>query len=101
MSEATSRLAGDPRGTNEAMAGGIAILLLIIALLVAGGIALATYGTGGFLWMQKTNPQRDPADVTEDDATSEGEQRRPQHVRPTSRAQERTDFAGREAHRNG
>jgi hypothetical protein len=84
------------------MAGGIAILLLIIALLVVGGIALAAYGTGGFLWMRKTNPQRDQiADVTEDDVPSEGEQRRPQHTRPTSPAQERTDFAGREAHRHG
>jgi hypothetical protein len=78
------------------MAGGIAILLLIIALLVVGGIALALYGTGGVLWFRKTDPQRDRiADVTEDD--SQSEQGHPQHTRPTSPAQERTDFAGREA----
>jgi len=84
------------------MAGGVAILLLIIVLLVVGGIALALYGTGGFLWLRKTDPQRDRiADVTEDDAPSERDQRRPQHTRPTSPAQERTDFAGREAQRHG
>jgi len=55
------------------MAGGIAILLLIIALLVVGGIALALYGTGGFLWTRKTDPQRDRI----------------------------ADVAGREAHRHG
>jgi hypothetical protein len=29
------------------MAGGVTVLLIIIVLLVAGGIALAVYGTGG------------------------------------------------------
>jgi hypothetical protein len=81
------------------MAGGIAILLLIIVLLVVGGIALALYGTGGFLWFRKTDPQRDRiADVTEDPSDDE---RRPQHTRPRTTAQERTDFVGREAHRHG
>lgn len=83
------------------MAGGIAILLLIIVLLVVGGIALALYGTGGFLWFRKTDPQRDRvADVTEE-APDEGSGRRPQHARPTTPAQERTDFVGREARHQG
>jgi len=83
------------------MAGGIAILLLIIILLVVGGIALGLYGTGGFLWFRKTDPQRDRiADVTED-TSDESRERRPQHTRPTTTAQKRTDFVGREAHRHG
>ena len=44
------------------MAGGIAILLLIIVLLVVGGIALAIYGTGGFLWSRKIDPEGDKAE---------------------------------------
>jgi hypothetical protein len=83
------------------MAGGIAILLLIIILLVVGGIALALYGTGGVLWLRKTDPQRDRiADVT-DDSPGESRARRPQHTRPTAAAQKRTDFVGREAHHHG
>jgi hypothetical protein len=40
------------------MAGGIAILLLIIVLLVVGGIALALYGTGGgVLWGRGNDPK--------------------------------------------
>jgi len=82
------------------MAGGIAILLLIIILLVVGGIALALYGTGGFLWFRKTDPRGDRAeDATED--PSGRRERRPQHTRPTQPAQERTDFVGREAHPHG
>jgi hypothetical protein len=83
------------------MAGGIAILLLIIILLVVGGIALALYGTGGVLWFKKTDPQRDRiADRTEDSSDRSGE-RRPQHTRPTTPAQRRTDFVGREPHPHG
>jgi hypothetical protein len=83
------------------MAGGIAILLLIIVVVIVGGIVFALYGTGGFLWLRKTDPQRDRiADATEDGA-SQGDEGRPQHVRPTNPAQERTDFVGREAHRHG
>lgn len=83
------------------MAGGIAILLLIIILLIVGGIALALYGTGGFLWLRKTDPQRDRiADVTETPAAQRDE-RRPQHVRPTNPAQDRTDFVGPETRHHG
>lgn len=38
------------------MAGGIAILLLIIVLLVVGGIALALYGTDGVVWRRREEP---------------------------------------------
>ena len=79
------------------MAGGIAILLLIIVLLVVGGIALALYGTGGFLWWRKTDPRGDRAEYATEDPPGE-RQRRPQHTRPRTTAQERTDFAGRRAH---
>lgn len=80
------------------MAGGIAILLLVILLLVIVGVALALSGTGGFLWWRKTDPERDRiADATGDsaDGDSADGDRRPQHVRPTTPAQERTDFVGR------
>ena len=84
------------------MAGGIAILLLIIVLLVVGGIALAMYGTGGFLWSRKMDPEGDKAErPVEGRAGDRDRERRPQHTRPTNRAQERTDFVGREAHHHG
>ena len=82
------------------MAGGIAILLLIIVLLVVGGIALALYGTGGFLWFRKTDPTADRAEGATD-SRRDDRGRRPQHTRPTQPAQERTDFAGRQAHPHG
>lgn len=83
------------------MAGGIAILLLIIVLLVVGGIALAMYGTGGFLWLRKTDPETDRGERPIGDRASAGSRRRPQHTRPTDRAQERTDFVGRGARHPG
>jgi hypothetical protein len=58
------------------MEGGIAILLLIIVALVAGGIALAVYGMGGSLWWRRTDPQADRAEYA---------------------TEERTDFVGRQA----
>jgi hypothetical protein len=82
------------------MAGGIAILLLIIVLLVVGGIALAMYGTGGFLWFRKTDPDADRAESATEEPSSE-RRRRPQHTRPTTPAQERTDFVGRKARPQG
>jgi hypothetical protein len=83
------------------MAGGIAILLLIIVLLVVGGIALALYGTGGFLWLRKTDPDADRAEQATEDPSGEGGERRPRHTRPRTTAQERTDFVGRHAHHHG
>jgi hypothetical protein len=83
------------------MAGGIAILLLIIILLVVGGIALALYGTGGFLWHRKTDPAGDRAEHATDSQADDDGGRRPQHTRPRTPAQERTDFVGREARHHG
>lgn len=75
------------------MAGGIAILLLIVVLLVAGGIALALYGTGGFLWLRKTDPEADRAETPIDDERADDD-RRPEHTHPTTPAQRHTDFVG-------
>jgi len=83
------------------MAGGIAILLLIIVLLVVGGIALALFGTGGFLWARKTDPRGDRAEAPPGGSAGESRERRPQHTRPRTPAQERTDFAGRRAQHHG
>jgi len=41
------------------MSGGIAILLLVIVVLVAGAIALALYGTSDLLWNRETNRAAD------------------------------------------
>jgi len=97
---ANARLPEGPGGMDEAMAGGIAILLLIIVLLVVGGIALAMYGTGGFLWSRRLDPEGDKAERPIEGRRGDRE-RRPQHTRPTNRAQERTDFVGREPHPHG
>jgi hypothetical protein len=70
------------------MAGGIAILLLVIVAVVAAVIGLSLYLTGGVLWWRKTDPREDRI---EGDDERNG---RPQHVRPTTPAQERTDFVG-------
>lgn len=77
------------------MAGGIAILLLIIALLVVAGIALALYGTGSFLWLRKTDPDEDRVARATEDSSDDGSRTRRQHTRPTTTAQKRTDFVGR------
>jgi hypothetical protein len=68
------------------MAGGIAILLLVIVAVVVAVVGFSLYTTGGFLWWRKTDPQ---ADRIEGGEAREG---RPQHTRPTTPAQERTQF---------
>jgi hypothetical protein len=70
------------------MAGGIAILLLVIvaAIVAVGGFSL--YTTGGFLWWRKTDPRGDRVEADRDGET------RPQHTRPTTPAQEGTQFVG-------
>jgi len=83
------------------MAGGIAILLLIIVALVVGAIALALYGTGGFLWWRKTDPRADRAEHPTADPSEQSGDRRPQHTRPRTTGQERTDFVGRRAQHHG
>jgi uncharacterized iron-regulated membrane protein len=70
------------------MAGGIAILLLVIVAVVAAVAGLSLYLTGGFLWWRKTDPR---ADRIEGDREHD---RRPRHTRPTTPAQQRTDFVG-------
>jgi hypothetical protein len=44
------------------MAGGIAILLIVIMLVVAAVVGLVLYLTGGALWARKTNPDEDLID---------------------------------------
>lgn len=44
------------------MAGGIAILLLIIVVLVVGAIALALYGTGSLSGLRETDARADRAE---------------------------------------
>jgi hypothetical protein len=70
------------------MAGGITILLLVIIAVAAVVVGLSLYLTGGFLWWRKTDPR---ADRIEGDEERNG---RPQHTRPTTPAQQRTDFVG-------
>jgi hypothetical protein len=70
------------------MEGGIAILLIVIVLVIAGGIAIGLSGTGGFLWWRKTDPRGGRIEGSD---TGEA---RPEHTRPTSPAQEHTDFVG-------
>jgi hypothetical protein len=73
------------------MAGGIAILLLFVLLIVGGAIAVGLSGTGGFLWWRKTDPRGDR--IEGEDADQRPDQR-PQHTRPTTPAQEHTEFVG-------
>jgi len=79
--------------------GGIVILLLVIALAVIAAIAVALYGTGGFLWWKKTDPSGDSLEQTDDlgtraqsDGRATDDDRRPQHAAPTTPAQDKTDF---------
>ncbi|MBB4662303.1 hypothetical protein [Conexibacter arvalis] len=60
------------------MEGGIAILLLVIVLVVAGGIGLVMYLTGGALWARKTSPA---GDRLQSDQPEPVEHR---HIRPES-----------------
>jgi hypothetical protein len=69
------------------MEGGIAILLILIVLVVAGFVASGLFGTGGFLWWRKTDPHEDGIEGSDPD-------RRPQHTAPTTPAQEHTEFVG-------
>lgn len=63
------------------MEGGVAILLLLIIAVVAGGIAIAMYLTGGALWFSK-------------DQGEEERLRRPKHKRVTSETIENTEVVG-------
>jgi hypothetical protein len=70
------------------MAGGIAILLLVIVAIFAVIAGISLYTTGGFLWWRKTDPREDRI---EGDRERGG---RPQHTQPTTPAQEHTEFVG-------
>jgi flagellar basal body-associated protein FliL len=63
------------------MEGGIGILLLLIIAVVALGLAIALYVTGGSIWARKE---------TQDEKSSA----QPEHKRPTSPAHEKTEFVG-------
>ena len=69
------------------MEGGIAILLIVIIVFVAAGVASGLFGTGGFLWWRKTDPRGDQIEGDDPD-------RRPRHTKPTTPAQEHTEFVG-------
>lgn len=70
------------------MEGGIAILLLVVVLALAGVVGFFLFGTGGFLWKRKTDPTEERVDrVDEADA-------RPEHTQPTDPVLERTEFVG-------
>jgi len=60
------------------MEGGIAILLIVIVLVVAGGIGLVMYLTGGTLWARRTSAS---GDRVEPEHPAPVERR---HIRPES-----------------
>ena len=65
------------------MEGGIGILLIIVAAIVIGVIAAWLFGWGGFAGARARSK-----------AAEEGVTERPEHTRPTNRAQEHTHFVG-------
>src|SRR4051812_45145813 len=75
-------------GSVNRMEGGIALLLLLIIAVVAVGIAVAMYLTGGALWTGKTSPKGDK--------TERGGQGRfrPEHKQVTSPTIENTEVVG-------
>jgi flagellar basal body-associated protein FliL len=70
------------------MEGGIGILLLVVIVLVAGGIGIALYVTGGSLWAGKTAKG---GDKVEGGANAD---HRPEHKEPTSPTLENTEVVG-------
>lgn len=64
------------------MEGGVAFFLLLILLVIAVGVGIALYATGGAL-LAKSDRETDDADEP-----------RPVHTRPTSPTQEKVRFAG-------
>lgn len=70
------------------MAGGVAILLVVLVALVVAAIALALYATGGFAWWRKTDARGDRLEGDDEPAA------RPQHTEPQTPAQRRTRFVG-------
>jgi hypothetical protein len=70
------------------MEGGIAILLLVIIMVVAGVLGIALYLTGGALWFGKTDPKRDR--IEGETETAE----RPTHKHAEVPEPERVHYAG-------
>jgi hypothetical protein len=66
------------------MEGGIAILLLVIILVVAGMIGIALYLTGGALWMGDKGSRRGRSERFS----------RPEHKAPTNESIENTHVVG-------
>jgi flagellar basal body-associated protein FliL len=62
------------------MEGGIAILLIVIIVVIAGGIGIALYLTGGALTLGRKTPRRD--------------EHRPEHTEATSPELEHTEMVG-------
>jgi hypothetical protein len=69
--------------------GGIGLILIVIILIALVVIGFFLYTTGGLLWKRKTDPSGDRIEGGPDSS-----ERRPQHTRPTTPAQEHTDFVG-------
>jgi hypothetical protein len=69
------------------MEGGIAILLIVVILVVAGGLGIALYITGGTLWAGKTAKGGDKIEGGERPSRS-------RHERPTSPTIENTEVVG-------
>lgn len=66
------------------MEGGIGIFLILVAAIAVGIVAAWLFGWGGFAgWRAR-----------EKAAERGTERERPEHTRPTNRAQERTHFVG-------
>ena len=70
------------------MAGGIGIFLLVVILVVAIGLGIALYLTGGALWFGKTSPRGDRVEGGAD------REARPEHQRVDMPEEERVRLAG-------
>jgi len=66
------------------MEGGIGIFLIIVAAIVIGVIAAWLFGWGGFAGFRHREQAGERAT----------ERERPEHTRPSNRAQEHTHFVG-------
>lgn len=70
------------------MEGGIAVLLIVIVALVAAGIGIALYLTGGALWASKTSAKADRVEG------GPNRYHRPEHKEATSPTTESTEVVG-------
>ena len=84
----TARFDRRGRGYAGSMGGGIAILLLVIIVVLAGVLGVALYLTGGALWFGKTDPERDRIEGGPEPSE------RPAHRHVDQPEPERVDLAG-------